>query len=54
MLFRSVPDPKKSGGAYVTVTGCVKKIKEYERAILLEDGTEIPADEIISIQRSPQ
>ena len=49
-----VPDPKKSGGAYVTVTGCVKKIKEYERAILLEDGTEIPADEIISIQRSPQ
>ena len=44
-----VPDPKKSGGAYVTVSGCVKKIREYERMLILTDGTEIPIDEIIDI-----
>ena len=32
-------DEKKSGGAYVTTTGNVKKIDEYEQQILLEDGT---------------
>lgn len=44
-----VPDPKKSGGAYVTVSGCVKKIREYERTLILTDGTEIPIDAIIDI-----
>lgn len=43
------PDAKKNGGAYVTVMGTVKKIDEYERAVVLNDGTEIPINEIISI-----
>ena len=31
------PDLKKAGGTYVTMTGCVKKIDEYERAVVLTD-----------------
>ncbi len=43
------PDTKKNGGAYVTVTGTAKKIDEYERVVVMTDGTAIPIDEIISI-----
>ena len=42
-------DKKKSGGAYVTVTGRVKKIDEYENIVLLQDGTKIPIDDIAEI-----
>lgn len=45
-----VPDLRKSGGAYVTVTGSVKKIDEYEHKILLKDGTEIPMEQIKEIE----
>ena len=44
-----VPDSKKDGGKYVTVTGNVKKIDEYRNGIVLENKTEIPIDEIIDI-----
>lgn len=43
------PDQKKKGGSYVTYTGTVKKIDQFERAIIMTDGTVIPIDEIISI-----
>lgn len=41
-----VPDERKSGGAYVTATGQVKKVDEFERLLILTDGTKIPLDEI--------
>lgn len=41
-----IPDDKKSGGAYVTHTGTVKKIDEYEGAIIMADQTVIPIDQI--------
>ena len=41
-----VPDERKSGGAYVTVTGQVKKVDEFERLLILTEGTKIPLDEI--------
>ena len=44
-----VPDLKKDGGKYVTVTGNVKKIDEYRNVLILEDKTEIPISEIIEI-----
>ena len=44
-----VPDKKKSGGAYVTVRGNVKKIDSYSKSILLTDNTVIPIREIISL-----
>lgn len=34
-----VPDEKKSGGAYMTKSGNLKKIDEFERVMLLTDGT---------------
>ncbi len=45
-----VPDLRKSGGAYVTATGSVKKIDEYGHKILLKDGTEIPMEQIKEIE----
>lgn len=44
-----VPDKRKSGGAYVSKKGVVRKVREYERDIVMEDGTEIPIDDIYSI-----
>lgn len=43
------PDEKKSGGAYATVTGAVKKIDEYERLVLLQSGAKISIDDIVDI-----
>lgn len=42
-------DKKKSGGTYITATGSVKKIDGYKRIVVMDDGTTIPIDEIISI-----
>ena len=43
------PDAKKSGGAYLTAIGSVKKINSYEGIVAMTDGTMIPIDEIIDI-----
>lgn len=45
-----IPDAKKSGGAYVSVTGNLKRIDEYERLMLLSTGEKIPLDDIIDIE----
>lgn len=45
-----VPDKKKSGGAYVSVTGTVKEIDEFERIMVLGNGTKIPILEIYEIE----
>ena len=44
-----VPDIKKAGGKYIKISGTVKKIEEYKQLIILDDKTEIPINEIISI-----
>lgn len=44
-----VPDKRKAGGAYITKKGIVVKVREYEKDIVMEDGTEIPIDDIIEI-----
>ena len=43
------PDEKKEGGAYITAFGSVKRINEYERVVIMNDGTKIQIDDIISI-----
>ena len=40
------PDAKKSGGAYVSVTGRVKKLDLYRQCLLMEDGLRIPLGEL--------
>lgn len=45
-----VPDGKKSGGEYITVTGNLKRIDEYERQMLFTNGKKIPMDEVVDIE----
>lgn len=42
-------DSRKAGGAYRTVTGRVKKLDEYEKSLILEDGDTIPLEQIFDI-----
>lgn len=45
-----IPDAKKSGGAYVTKSGSLKKIDRLERWMMLTDGTKIPLDDVADIE----
>lgn len=44
-----VPDLRKEGGEYKTVTGSVNKIDEYRQLLILENKIQIPISEIIEI-----
>lgn len=44
-------DRKKAGGRYETVKGMIKKIEEYQRQIIMENGTKISFQDIIHIRR---
>ena len=44
------PDNRKAGGAYLTTTGTVKKLDDYERQIVLQDGTKLPMDDILDME----
>lgn len=44
-----VPDSKKEGGKYVSVSGCVKKIDEYEQTVTMTDGRKISLPEVIRL-----
>ena len=44
------PDKKKSGGAYVTVTGSAKKVDNVSKLLLLQDGRAIPIKDIHSFR----
>lgn len=45
-----VPDSRKSGGKYVTKTGIVRKIDEYENILIFFDKEKIKISEIIKIE----
>ena len=44
-----LPDKKKSGGVYVTVTGRVKKVDEFEHVVVMRNGTKVHIDDIAEI-----
>lgn len=44
-----LPDQRKSGGEYITVTGQVKKVDPYIGAVILTDGRRIPFADITQI-----
>lgn len=48
-----VPDSRKSGGAYVTHTGTLKRIDEVERMMVFADGTRVEMDEVGPSRHSP-
>lgn len=43
------PDERKAGGAYLSITGVIKKIDSFERYVVMIDGKKIPIDEISRI-----
>ena len=44
-----VPDDRKAGGAYVTITGRVRHISVPEKTLVMQDGTVIALDDVVSI-----
>ena len=44
-----VPDARKDGGSYETVSGIVKKIDTVRRVIVLRDGLRIAIDDVYGI-----
>ena len=44
-----VPDDRKAGGAYVTVTGRVRHVSVPEKTLVMEDGMVIALDDVVSI-----
>ena len=44
------PDERKDGGAYIEVTGTVKKVDDFERLIVMQNGAKMPMDDIMSIE----
>lgn len=48
-----VPDKKKAGGAYIDLGGTVKKIDDFERMVVMTDGTKIPIGDILEIELNP-
>ncbi len=44
------PDKKKSGGAYIDITGTVKRIDEYECLVIMTDGKKIRIEDIYSLE----
>ena len=45
------PDEKKPGGAFISVTGHVRRIDEANREVILTDGRSIPFGKIHGIAR---
>ena len=43
------PDEHKAGGSYVTATGAVIKVGDFERLITMQDGARIPMDDVLNI-----
>lgn len=42
-------DERKKGGKYVTVIGVLKKIDSYTHQFVLENGEEIPVEDVVSL-----
>ena len=49
IITHFVPDLRKAGGRYLEHEGIVKKIREYDHLIIMEDGTKIPITDILQI-----
>ena len=50
LIAYATKHPTVTGGEYVTATGIFQKFRDYERTIVLEDGTDIECDRIVEIR----
>ena len=48
-----VPDARKAGGAYMELTGRIKKLIPHEKLLIMDTGTRIPVEEIESVSIPP-
>lgn len=44
-----IPDTQKEGGRYVSTTGILRAYDDFEKRIVLEDGTVVLVETIVSI-----
>ena len=49
-----VPDERKAGGTYVTVTGTARRIDDFERVVIMQDQSRIRIEDIIDLQRTAE
>ena len=49
-LLHFVKDDKKTGGRYEILVGVIKKIKEIEKILIFEDGTNINIENIYEME----
>ncbi len=45
-----LPDERKAGGQYVSITGCLRKVEPLEKCLILGDGVRVPVEDILSIE----
>lgn len=50
IMVHFVKDTKKDGGIYLTIAKKVKKIDDYEKYILFQDGTKVKFEDIYNIE----
>lgn len=43
-------DDKKNGGSYVSMVGTVKKLDAYKKVVVMNDGQQIPVEDIVDIE----
>ena len=48
-MTRFVPDEKKAGGHFETLTGLVRRLDEVHRLLILTDGAKIDMDTIVEL-----
>lgn len=44
------PDQRKEGGAYMSVSGRVRKVDTWKRTLVMEDGTAVPMEYVIAME----
>ncbi len=44
-----VPDSRKAGGTYMEIFGRIKKLLPHEKLLILDTGTRIPVEDIVSV-----
>ena len=44
------PDERQTGGQYVTEVGALRRIDEYNHVIVMENGLEIPMEDIFDLK----
>lgn len=48
------PDERKEGGAYLTMEGNVRKLDEYEKTLVFEDGSRVLLKRLVKLELLPE